>query len=1015
MKLESVDFSVLENQNILHINTEKPRTWYIPYQSMDAAREGYKGESDFYKLLNGNWNFSYFKNITELNQDGKASSILPVPSNWQMYGYDVPQYCNAAYPIPMDPPFIPNDTPIGLYEREFTLNQKMKDKEIYLNFEGVDTYFFVWVNSQFIGASQCSHMPSEFCISSKLVEGANTLSVAVFKWAWTTYLEDQDKYRISGIFRDVYMLARQPQHIQDVFIKTELDDKYTNSQVTIELEMNKPFSGEIQLEVYDKNKRSVYEGKISPENFKSYHFNMEKVDKWTAETPNIYTFILGCEGEYIPFNVGFRKIETSSEGALLINGTAVKLKGVNRHDTNPDLGGYTPIQHMEKDLNVMKTHNINTIRTSHYPNTPEFLQLCDKYGFYIIDEADLECHGMYHGGTLNGKETHLMLSDNEEWSAAYVDRAERMVERDKNHACIIFWSLGNEASFGINHKKMAAYIKNRDSSRLVHYEGGGDAECLDVYSRMYHSVELCIEEGKKESSKPFFQCEYSHAMGNGPGDLFDYWEAFYQYPRLIGGCVWEWADHAVRQKTEDGKDFFVYGGYFGEFPHDGNFCADGLVRPDRTPSTGLIEYKKVIQPVKVEPIDLEAGKIKLTNRFDFTNLDILECRWKIVNQGGVVEKGVIPVSVEPHLSVEVQIPYKLPEQSKEIYYLEMSFVNKQDTLWAEAGHEVAFEQFELPVKKAAQVFLNTAEMATIFVKELNNEIIIDGDEFKYIFNCFRGHFTSITKNGVEMLHQMPKFSIWRAPTDNDRGIRHEWQGQFMHKADEKIYNCKLINATEKYAVIEAKYSISGPTFMPIVRFTVEWTIFGSGDIKCSVKANVRENLNTIPRFGLEIVLPKGNEQLKYFGMGPYDSYIDMQHLDHMGVFTSTVDEQYTPYVFPQECGNHINVKWALVHDQLGRGMLFKGSPDFNFNALHYTSNDLDQAPYTTSLKRRDETIIHIDYKQTGIGSNSCGPGLFSKYQFNEKEFSYEFILKPVFIEGLNILDEAQRIPEKRTI
>jgi len=1013
MKLESVDFSILENQQILNVNTEKPRTWYIPYQSTETAKDGYKGESEFYKLLNGNWGFTYFKNITEFNQGSGEKDILPVPSNWQMYGYDVPQYVNAAYPIPMDPPYVPNDNSIGLYETEFILSEQWKDKEIFLNFEGVDTYFFVWVNSQFVGASQGSHLPSEFCISNNLTEGVNTLSVAVFKWAWTTYIEDQDKFRLSGIFRDVYLLARQPQHIHDIYIKTELQNCYTNAQVTIEIEMSKSCDCEVQLEVFDKAKSSVYKGKIPLVNTQSYQFKMENVDKWTAETPDIYTFILSYKEEFIPVNVGFRKIEISDEGALLINGTSVKLKGVNRHDTHPDLGGYTPIQHMEKDLIVMKTHNINTIRTSHYPNTPEFLQLCDKYGFYILDEADLECHGMYHGGTLNGKETHLMLTDNETWSAAYVDRAHRMVERDKNHACIIFWSLGNEASFGINHEKMSAHIKSRDSSRLVHYEGGGEAECLDVFSRMYHSVEACIDEGKKASSKPFFLCEYSHAMGNGPGDLYDYWEAFYQYPRLIGGCVWEWADHAVRQKTEDGKEFFAYGGYFGEFPHDGNFCADGLVRPDRTPSTGLIEYKKIIQPVKVESVDLLSGKIKLENRYDFTNLDKLECRWKIVNQSGIVERGVLSLNLEPHTSLEVQLPYKIPQQSREIYYLEISFIEKQDKLWVEAGYEVAFEQFELPVELTAQEPLVTTGMQPICINKLENDIVIQGNDFRYIFDSFRGHFTSIIKNGVEMLHQIPRFSIWRAPVDNDRGIRNEWQGQHMQKAVEKVYSCKVMAATEKYIVIEANYSISGPTFMPIVRFVAEWTIYGSGDIKCSVNANIRENLNTIPRFGLEIVMAKGNEQMKYFGMGPFASYIDMKRLDHMGIFTSTIDEQYTPYLFPQECANHTEVKWSLVHDQLGRGMLFKGTPDFNFSALHYTAKDLDEVLYTSSLKRRDETIIHIDYKQTGIGSNSCGPGLSPKYQFNEKEFSFEFIMKPIFIEGVNILKEAQKIPEKR--
>jgi beta-galactosidase len=1013
----SIDNFIWQNPEILHENREEPCTNLIPYQSKKMALQGIKGQSEFYRLLNGNWRFAWFSqydiapnNFFQTNFDISEWDEIQVPLNWQMIGYDIPQYTNIKYPFPVDPPYVPNKNPAGLYVRDFFVPEMWNCKDVFLNFEGVNSCFYVWVNGEYIGYSQGSHLPSLFHITSAVSKGKNRLAVKVLKWCDGSYLEDQDFYRLSGIFRDVYLLARNKTHLKDAFINTELDGAYINAVISAELCFNEQLINDAEFAIFAPNNVCVAQQTILKGQSKyNYEFCIENTENWTAETPSLYTAVLISEGEIVPVKFGVRKIEVAANGALLINGVAVKLKGVNRHDSHPDLGHYTPNEHMVNDLMQMKRHNINTIRTSHYPNTPEFLSLCDKYGFYVVDETDLETHGIHVA-------EHNYFTDNPIWKSAFLDRIKRMVERDKNHPCIIMWSLGNESFMGENFIAMANWTKSRDKSRLIHYEGSSsicfdddikDSSCFDVVSRMYPETVWCEDYCKsRKDTRPLFLCEYSHAMGVGPGDLKEYWDLIYKYPNFIGGCVWEWCDHSVRQKTDSGKEFFVYGGYFGETPNDGNFCCDGLNFPDRKAHTGLLEYKKIIQPIRVETVNLVNGCIKITNLCDFISLCSYELNWKITRDGKTLLQGrVDELKIKPHESEIVKLSYTIPKSDCAEYYLDLSFVQKYDTDWELKGYEIAFEQFKLPVELIAlqpSLFVNP-----INVEEIDGKIKIFGENFEYLFNQLEGSFVSVKMGGIQMLEGLPNLSIWRAPTDNDKKI-WEWREQSLDTAFTRVYQCKIVEHTETAVNIKISCAHGGKSVEPALKAEISYTIYGNGEVIVNIVADVRKNLIHLPRFGMEFCMPKGNENLQYFGMGPHENYIDMFHSSKMGLYKSTVDEQYEPYTMPQENGNHTKVKWVCVSDISGRGIIFKSHNSLmNFSALHYTAEDLDKAELTIQLRRRPETIVHIDYKQTGIGSNSCGPALNKDYAFNQKHIDFTFSFKPILVENCNLSEEAR--------
>ncbi|MBR2472023.1 MAG: DUF4981 domain-containing protein [Clostridia bacterium] len=988
-----------QNLSVLSVNRESARSYYIPYADEASAKRMAKEDSPYYMLLNGTWNFKYYDRYIDVPEDMNISTwdTLPVPSNWQMYGYDRVHYINFC-PFTLDPPHVPNDNPVGIYERTFSLPENWNKKSVYIMFEGVNSCFYLYINGNEVGYSQGSHMPAEFDITKYLNGGENHITVKVLKYCDGSYIEDQDYFRLSGIFRDVYLLARDKQHIRDIFIKPSLDASYANGSIDIE------FDGvsKCEVDILSPDGDIVVSATATGG---SAHFELGTVLKWTAETPYLYTALFKCGSEVIPQNFGFIKIECGKNGEFLVNGVSVKLKGVNRHDTHPEFGHYCPLDFIEDELKLMKQHNINCIRTSHYPNTSEFMRLCNKYGFYVVDEADLECHGVrFH--------PHAAIYDFEEWKDAFLDRAVRLVERDKNNPCVVMWSLGNESYYGRNHAAMSEWIRTRDKSRPVHYESARyndkpdyyeHPDTVDICSYMYRSVENIEADMALPDKRPYFLCEYSHAMGLGPGDVRDYWEVINKYPRLIGGCVWEWADHAVKSVDEKGNVRYLYGGDFGEFPHDGNFCVDGLVSPDRKPSSGLYEVKDVYSYIKCTPTDLANGKITVSNVHDFINANCYTLLWKLEFDGTVISSGEQALDIMPHSSAEIYLDYNVPETCKLGCFLNLSFVLKDDNAWAEKGYEMSYAQFELPVKR---VKTEVPVHNKLEVNEDKEFIRIYGDGFTYIFNKFYGRFESIVSAGTEMLDGVPELGIWRAPIDNDRHIRREWK--FDHKfyfgagfdhASTYVYDAYIEIADENSVTICVKSNLSCPSKKPFVQALVKYTVYTCGTVNVSVTADVEESLPHLPRFGMEFPLCAGNEYVKYFGMGPGENYIDLKGGCRMGLYESTVTDEYVPYIRPQEHGNHYNTRWTFVYNKEGKGMMFETDSSFEFRVSHYTARDLENCAHAFELEPQNKTFVRIDYKVGGIGSASCGTKLLQKYELNDKHIEFNFRFRPVFIKN----------------
>jgi beta-galactosidase len=1011
-----------QNPEILHKNREKERAYFIPFHNEEAALDFHdkRGASSYFRLLNGDWAFRYFERyidvpegLFEKDADLSEWDKIPVPLNWQMAGYDAPQYTNVDYPYPVDPPYVPDENPAGVYARDFVLTDAWAQRDTFAVFEGVNSCFYLYVNGVCAGYSQGSHLQSEFNIAQYLSPGKNRITVKVLKWCDGSYLEDQDFYRLSGIFRDVYLLSRSKSRVRDIFLKAELDAQYANAILSLTLE-KEGGGGTAQFKLYAPDGKIVIEKEV---NFGETKFDVSAPLKWNAETPWLYKALVGFEGEWIPLDFGFRKIETAKNCALLINGVAVKLKGVNRHDTDPVLGHYTPLEHMKRDLEIMKRHNVNAIRTSHYPNTPEFYRLCNRYGFYVIDEADLEIHGFctrhlsegYHYSNFDS----TWPTDMPEWKNAFLDRAARLVERDKNHPCVIIWSLGNESGFGVNHIAMADWIHGRDNARPVHYERASAAirenvdknysdACVDIGSTMYMGLEDLEAEGKNKQKdpRPFFLCEYIHAMGNGPGGASDYWDLISQYPRLIGGCVWEWADHAVILTGENGNKYYGYGGDMDEYPHAGNFCNDGCVMPDRTPYPGLREIKAIYQYIKAELVKTGDGiTVKITNLHDFISLEAYEMYWSLTNDGEILAEGVLAApAVGPKKSKQLAIAAAIPAKTWHGVYLNLSFRLASSAVWAERGFETASAQLEIPVEKAQSIPIKKSPVPVKIIN-LGEHTVLEGDAFTYMFNNFYGSFESIAHNGVELLHSRPHLSVWRAPTDNDQNVRKKWAEENLEHVTGKVYS---VSAEESGggALIKVSGSLGAVAREPFAATALTYTVLPEGVILVDVVADIRDNMMFLPRFGMEFAMPEGNELLEYFGLGPDENYSDMNHHVFMGHYKSRVSEQYFPYIKPQEHGSHGKVKWAAVYDAFGRGLLIKAGTQFEFNASHYTAEDLAKATHTNELKPRGETIVRIDYKNGGIGSGSCGPYTFEKYLVNDKRMRYSFALMPFCTEEM---------------
>lgn len=989
----------------LHIGCEEPRAYFVPFDTKDGALSDIRGNSRLFKSLCGSWKFKFFSSLNEVRAvTGIATDDfdrLTVPMNWQMAldrGYDVPNYTNVNYPIPVDPPFVPDENPCGLYVRDFTIPASLADKEIYLNFEGVDSAFYVWVNDTFAAYSQVSHLTSEINVTSLVHEGKNTIKVLVLKWSDGTYMEDQDMWRMSGIFREVYLLFREKTHIRDIFVKSNLNDTYDKAAFTAELSLTG--SASVDWTFLAPNGELVASGCETVEGDGVIHVpEIENPALWSDEIPNLYTLLLHCGGEYIAINTGARRIEIKNK-VIYINGQKVKAKGVNRHDSHHLLGHATPMEHMIRDIKIMKAHNVNMVRTSHYPNDPRFTALCDKYGLYVCDETDIETHGMH---PWNG------LSDSPDWTDAYVDRARRMVERDKNHPCIIFWSLGNESGFGQNHVAMTAYIKSRDNTRLVHYEGANSGylngvnrtDVTDVESHMYTYPWDCAAYCEdKEKTSPFFLCEYCHAMGNGPGDLREYWEVIESHDEFFGGCIWEFIDHSVAIGDRYSDPSFTYGGDFNDYPNDGNFCVDGLVYPDRRVHTGLLEAKQAYMPVAVTKGE-GAGSIIVKSRRYFKCLCDISLYWTVEVDGKAVKSGVVDkLEIKPTETKE----YNLFDDADYcgIVTLNLSFRLNTPTPWAEQGYEVGFKQFILSDgegcvgKKSVE-----ASSYSIETDECRKYYKIFDGESAYYISKFTGMIERIIDNGEDLITEPVIPQIWRAPTDNDRNFRWEWQRNGFDKAVVKCYDCEWVRRDADCAVVKANISMGCAPHDVILKAAVTYTVKPGMGIAVTYDVTFRERDREkdkffYPRFGVRLTMPEGSEQMKYFGYGPMESYVDKNLAARLGKFESTVTENYEPYVFPQENSSHWGCKWAEVSTVAGHGFFFTADTDFTFNASHFTPEQLTKAKHHYELKRNPETTVLIDYKQSGIGSNSCGPALNEKYRFMEDNFSFTVRIKPVF-------------------
>lgn len=993
-----------QSTETLHIGCEKPRAYFVPFPCGCASKHAERGESTFFKSLCGEWSFKFFKSVNDVcDLSTEGSDKLTVPMSWQMAlgrGYDVPNYTNVNYPIPYDPPFVPDENPCGLYSRKFTVPAAMAGKKIYLNFEGVDSAFYVWVNDEFAAYSQVSHMTSEIDVTSLVHAGENEIKVLVLKWSDGTYLEDQDMWRMSGIFREVYLLFRDETHIRDIFVHCDLDDSFTDADFTVDIDVTGKATVEWTLdcpcgETISSGKCDVDEsGKIVVPTVKNAKL-------WSDEEPNLYNLTLHCGNEYITLPIGARRVEIK-DGCVVINGKKVKAKGVNRHDSHHLLGHATPVEHMVRDIMIMKAHNVNMVRTSHYPNDPRFTALCDKYGIYVCDETDLETHGA---------RPWYALSRSPEWEGEYVDRVQRMVERDKNHPCVIFWSLGNESGWGQNHVAMHTWIKSRDTSRIVHYEGANYdyndgkylREVTDIESRMYPNPTWCDNYCKApERDEPLFLCEYSHAMGNGPGDLRDYWEVIEANDNFFGGCVWEFIDHSVAIGDRYGDPSFTYGGDFGDHPNDGNFCVDGLVYPDRRAHTGLEELKQAIMPVAVR--EVKPGTVAIKSRRYFKSLSDISMAWTVKVDGKAVKSGVHPnldIAPEAEEVFEIVPENELPAHGT--VTLDLSFRQNKPTEWADVGYEVGFAQF---IYERAEKIKAAPALYPVELSENREEYTVTVGETVYKISKFSGMITDICDNGEHLITKPVVPQIWRAPTDNDRNVQWDWRNSSIHNAKVKCYSTEVVKADENEAVILSKISLAAAPNEVVLRADVTYTVkYGMGiKIACDVKWNIQKK--HYPRFGMRLTMPEGAEQMRYFGYGPNESYVDKRLASKLGEYKSTVTENYEPYVFPQENSSHWGCRWADVHTVAGHGFLFTSCEPFSFNASHFSPEQLTETRHHYELKREPETTVMLDMRMDGIGSNSCGPELAEKYRFNETEFSSSVTIKPVFAAEVNPYREA---------
>jgi beta-galactosidase len=988
-----------------------------------------------YKLLNGEWKFSWVEKPADrpvdffsLQYDDQDWDLIPVPGNWELNGYGIPIYTNIRYPFPANPPYIPHEyNPVGSYRYWFNVPPEWVKREVFLHFGAVKSAMNLWINGQKVGYSQGSKLPAEFNISDYIKAGKNLISLEVYRWSDGSYLEDQDFWRLSGIERDVFVYSSPKVSIRDYFAKPKLIDNYHNGQFDLEVKLSnyshkkiKGYSVDVQL--FDENNKAIIPIPLSKEIemegleeavFQFSH-QVSKPLHWTAETPNLYTMKIslkdskGQEIESRSHKIGFRNIEIKNQ-QLLINGQAVLLKGVNRHEHDPVTGHVISKESMLQDILLMKQYNINTVRTCHYPDDPYWYQLCDQYGLYVIDEANIESHGM-------GYSMERSLGNNPDWKEAHLDRMERMIQRDKNHASIIMWSMGNEAGPGQNFAATAELTRKLDSSRPVHYERFN--EVCDIVSVMYPSVDYIEKEGQSKDPRPFFMCEYAHAMGNSVGNLDEYWRVIEKYPRLIGGCIWDWVDQGLLQTDEQGIEYYAYGGDFGDTPNDGSFCLNGLVFPDRSVPPKLHEVKRVYQYIGFEPVNLLSGQVKITNKYNFIGFDDFELVYSVLKGGREIYsvKHSNSFSLDPGESTVLTLDLpELPSKSLEEYHLNLKFNLKKENTWAEKGHTIAAAQFNIPVVPVDQPIMDLSIIPGMSLVADSSQIRVTGEDFRIVFNRKTGFIDRWQSNNNDLLAlesdlmYAPVVSLMRAPTNNDQEIGKTitqygldslrpvltdmWFEEFNKNAAQVVTRIKWFGKNGAYVDHYCYYSI-----------------LGNGALHLSNQIHTYGMSSSLPRVGIQMVVSPQFNQVQWFGRGKHENYEDRKLSADFGVYEGLVSDFYVPYIDPQETGNREEVRWAQLHSSAGHGILFIPDKPMAFSSLHLTAQDLAIANHTNELKHRPEVVWNLDFRNGGLGNGSCGPGPLENFKIQPDDYSFGFTLIPFSSDAESSEALEQRVP-----
>jgi len=1018
-----------EDPTIFAVNKRLPHANRIFFLDQQTLKD-YNFQS-----LNGEWDFKYLSNQNTYQQDFYRKDFstvdwdtITVPSNWQLQGYDRPHYTNVNYPFPVEPPKVPSENPAGLYRRKFYLSPDREGEQNLIRFEGVDSAFYLWLNGEYIGYSQGSRLAAEFDLTKHLNYGGNNiLAVKVIKWSDGSYLEDQDMWWLSGIFRDVYLYSQPFFQIEDFKIESEFKRNQEIGVLNCDFEVLSyqkfiPAGGKIKISLSDQGVKAAEKTLELPAlkktRLKKFKTELEITEPvpWSAENPYLYQLgveLLDPEGETIQTirqKAAFRTVEIK-DAQLLVNGEAVMIRGVNRHDFDPELGRTVSRAQMEKDVLLMKQHNINAVRTAHYPNHPYFYELCDRYGLYVLAETDIECHGMEPVGRWDE------LADSREWTAAFVDRMDRMVEHYKNHPSIIIWSLGNESGFGDNHRKMAELTRRLDPTRPIHYEGDRKQEVVDIIGPMYPTIEQTAELAKKQE-KPVILCEYAHAMGNGPGELKEYWDVFYEHPSAQGGFIWDWLDQGIKVENAEGEICYTYGGDFGEEPHDKNFNINGLVFPDRTPSPGLTEYKYVMAPFKIKDFNFKEAKVTIENQFDFIDSSDYLLNWEVKTAGRVIESGSLDFELKAGEVKEFGIKglqldnleLLIEEKGREIEtnlpadsYLNFRIKLKNKKNWAEPGHVITFRQIKLPFvfDRLYHPAENHSKNKDLTIQESDLYLKIEGSDFKIYFNKASGQLSDYNYRGKRIIEKGPELSFWRAPIDNDNtevtyNYTTDWKEEGIDKLRQWLELLKVVEVKSSYILIKSKYTLAPAAKDLIIRASLEYKIYNNGEVEITAAGGFADQKeHSLPRIALELELSQDLEQLSWFGRGPGESYPDSKRAAYVDFFTKNVGELHTPYVYPQDNGNRSETKWLQLKNRVGAGIEFYNSNKFDFTAHCYSKKDLELAEHDCELPDRDEIYLELIHQNRGLGSTSCGPKALEKYALKVKDFEFQIKFKGI--------------------